>query len=154
MNSDQEKDVQAIRSLVARQFRSTSWEEGKTPDWAAFKKDFLPEAPLYASARPLRPQSIQQFVERMNGLVGTTLRSFDETVLGSRIHVFGNVAVAVIACENIENATETNRNVEIMLLVKDEGVWRIAAQAWDREDAANPVTSQLWEPESQADAAV
>ncbi|WP_370057535.1 hypothetical protein [Sinorhizobium fredii] len=77
--------------------------------------------------------------------MGKTLHSFEETVLGSRIHVFGNVAVAVIACENVENATETNRNVEMMLLVKDDGSWRIAAQAWDRQDASNPVTSELWE---------
>ncbi|ASY72589.1 nuclear transport factor 2 family protein [Sinorhizobium fredii] len=112
---------------------------------AAFEKDFLPEAALYASARPLRSQTTGQFIERMNGLVGKTLHSLEETILGSRIHVFGNVAVAVIACENVENATETNRNVEMMLLVKDDGSWRVAAQAWDRQDAANPVTSELWE---------
>lgn len=145
MESDRDKDVQAIRSLIARQFTNISWREGKAPDWAAFGKDFLPEASLYPSARPLRSQTIGQFIERMNGLVGKTLHSFEETVLGSRIHVFGNVAVAVIACENVENATETNRNVEMMLLVKDEGSWRVAAQAWDRQDAANPVTSDLWE---------
>ncbi|MEY9534974.1 hypothetical protein ABIA19_004827 [Sinorhizobium fredii] len=145
MESDRDKDVQAIRSLIARQFKSISWREGKTPDWAAFEKDFLPEAPLYASARPLRSQTTGQFIERMNGLVGKTLHSLEETILGSRIHVFGNVAVAMIACENVENATETNRNVEMMLLVKDDGSWRVAAQAWDRQDAANPVTSELWE---------
>ncbi|ACP22891.1 conserved hypothetical protein (plasmid) [Sinorhizobium fredii NGR234] len=150
MESDRDKDVQAIRSLVARQFNSISWREGETPDWAAFERDFLPDAALYASARPLRSQTTGQFIERMSGLVGKTLHSFEETVLGSRIHVFGNVAVAVIACENVENGMETNRNVEMMLLVKDEGVWRIAAQAWDRQDAANPVTSQVWEPEGRS----
>ena len=149
MKSDEDRDFRAIRSLIARQFKSMSWEEGQTPDWAAFKADFVSEAPLYASARPLQPQSMEQFAERMNHLVGTTLRSFDEAVLGSMVRVFGNVAVAVVACENIENATETNRNVEMMLLVKDRGVWRMAAQAWDKESDSNPVTSELWKSESQ-----
>jgi hypothetical protein len=37
----------------------------------------------------------------MKGLAGTKLRSFSEEVLGTHIHVFGNVAVA--ACKITEN---------------------------------------------------
>jgi hypothetical protein len=58
--------------------------------------------------------------------------------------VVGNVASAAVACESIENTTETSRTVEMLLLVKDEGAWRIAAQAWDRESDLNPVTSEIW----------
>lgn len=143
MENDETPDVQAIRALIDRQFKSLSWTVGERPDLGAFKADFVPGAPLYASARPVRPQSVDQFAERMDGLVGTTLNSFDETVLGGMVRIHGNVAVAVVACANVENASETNRNVEMMLLVKDEGVWRIAAQAWDKESDSNPVTDQF-----------
>lgn len=79
----------------------------------------------------------------MKSLVGTTLRSFEETVLGSEVHVFGNVAVAVAACEMVENGAEVHRAVEMMLLVKDEGMWRIVSQAWDKESPSNPIPARL-----------
>ena len=79
----------------------------------------------------------------MSGLVGTALRSFDERVLGSTIQIFGNVAVAAVGCENVENDSQTNRVVEMMLLVKDEGGWKIAAQAWDKASDALPVPPHL-----------
>lgn len=136
-------DVQAIRALIARQFASMSWGEGGSPDLAAFESDFLADAQLFSSARPVQAQSVSRFCERMRGLAGNSLLSFDETILGSVINVFGNIAIAAVACENVENGTETNRNVEMMLLAKDGGVWRIAAQAWDRESASNPIPTEL-----------
>ena len=47
--------------------------------------------------------------------------------------MFGNVAVAVAGCEITENDASVNRGVEMMILVKDAGTRRIAAQAWDTE---------------------
>jgi len=143
MKSADDDDVRAIRALIARQFGSMSWIADGAPDLAAFEADFLAEAPLYASARPVQAQSVGQFTDRMRGLAADGLRSFDETVLGSIVHVFGNVAIAAVACENVENGAETNRNVEMMLLVRDGGAWRIAAQAWDRETASNPIPAEF-----------
>jgi hypothetical protein len=37
------------------------------------------------------------------------------------------VAVAVAACEMTENDTRVNRGVEMMLLIKDGGEWKIVA---------------------------
>jgi len=145
MQSSIDADVHEIRELIARQFRSMSWAEGSAPDWTSFNQDFLPGALLYPAARPAKPQTLSQFAERMSSLVGSTLHSFDETVLGSTVRVYGNVAVAAVACENRENTSSVNRNVEMMLLVKTDGNWRIAAQAWDREDAANPLTPAVWQ---------
>ena len=126
---EHESDVRAIEALVARQFTSLSWAPDRTAAWDDFTGDFFPDAALYPSARPARRQTVDAFVERMKGLVGTTLRSFDETVLGTEVRVFGNVAVALAACEMVENGSEVKRGVEMMLLVKDEGAWRIVAQA-------------------------
>ena len=81
----------------------------------------------------------------MKHLCGSTLQSFDERMLGLIVHVFGNIAIAMAAAEMVENETESSRNIEMMLLVKTDGVWRIAAQAWDRVSASTPIPEELRE---------
>lgn len=142
MTDDDNGDAE-IRELVARQFASMSWPPGGGPDWISFRDDFLPDAKLYASRRPVEPHSLDQFIRRMDGLVGTRLASFSEKVLATKIVSFGNVAVAVVTCENTENATDIDRNVEMMLLVRAEGRWKIAAQAWDKETLDRPIPASL-----------
>ena len=87
--------------------------------------------------------TVDAFVERMRGLAGGTLARFDERVAGCEIRVFGAVAVASVACEAVENGTERTANVEMMLLVKDDGRWRIVAQAWDRATKDRPLPDDL-----------
>ncbi len=145
---DHEDDVQAIKAVIARQLASLSWTAGQPGDWAGFAADFLPDATLYPAARPATSQSVPDFVTRMQHLSESALTSFKETLLGSEIHVFGKVAVAVAACEMTENERETNRSVEMMLLVKNAGDgpdsgWRIVAQAWDKASDANPIPHYL-----------
>ncbi len=136
-------DVRAIEALIARQFASLGWAPGAPADWKAFAADFLPGAPLYPAARPVKRQTAEAFVERMKGLAGTKLRSFRERVLGTEVRVFGDVAVALAACEITENEAEVSRGVEMLLLVKDDGAWRIVSQAWDTESPTNPMPLHL-----------
>jgi hypothetical protein len=136
-------DEADIRALVARQFSSMSWALGEQPDWQTFCGDFLPDARLFPSARPVEARTVDQFVGRMSGLLGSSLKTFQEDVVGTRIIVFGNVAVASVVCENTENGTERNRNVEMLLLVKTAGRWKIAAQAWDKESSLHPIAPTL-----------
>jgi hypothetical protein len=140
---DHRDDVQAIEAVIARQFASLSWTPGTSADWDGFAADFLPEASLYPAARPAKRQTVEGFIERMKGLEGTQLRSFEEAVLGTEIHVFGNVAVALAVCEMTENGTEVNRSVEMLLLIKNAGVWQIVSQAWDRESPSQPIPVRL-----------
>lgn len=140
---DHESDIRAIEDLIARQFRSLSWAPGQPGDWDGFAADFFPGAPLYSGARPAKAQSVEAFVDRMKGLAGTTMTSLLETPRGAHIRVFGNVAVAFAVCELLENETETTRNVEALLLIKDGGAWRIAAQAWDTETGGKPIPADL-----------
>ena len=144
MNAEDDSgDIRAIEAVIARQFGAMNWSPEAPPDWAAFAVDFFPGAALFPAARPATPQTVEAFVERMGELAGSRLRSFAQRVLGTEIQVFGNVAVAMGACENVENETEVVRGVEAFLLVKDDGVWRIASQAWDTESASNPVPDRL-----------
>lgn len=126
-------DLRAIEAIVERQFQSLTWVEGGGAAWEAFLGDFLDGASLYPAARPVRRQTAREFVERMQALSRRTLRAFAERLLGIEIRVFGNIAVAIAACEITENGSTVTRGVEALLLTKDAGAWRIASQAWDTE---------------------
>ena len=140
-------DEAAIRKIIAQQFGSLNWRPGTSGAWAAFMADFLPGAPLYAAAHPVKSQTAEAFVERMKGLAESKLRSFAEAVLGVEVRIFGNVAVAVAGCEITENDADVMRGVEMMLLVKDAGLWRITAQAWDTEGESKRLPAELLAPE-------
>ncbi len=84
-----------------------------------------------------------EFVRRMQGLAGASLESFREETLGTHVRVFGNVAVALAASEHVENEAETSRVVEAILLIKEDGRWRIAAQAWDNAGPGRPLPGDL-----------
>ena len=140
---DQGGNIRAIETLIARQFHSLSWSVEKQSDWASFEQGFFPGASLYAAARPAQSQAVAAFIERIKTLSRTSLRSFEQSVLGTEVHVFGNVAVALGVCRNIENRTVDVRGVEAFLLIKEEGAWRIVSQAWDTEGEATNIPDYL-----------
>ena len=140
---DENDDARAIRTLIGAHFLGLRWTPTTRPDWAAFTADFLLDASLFPAARPVRRQTLDAFITRMNGLAQGTLRSFEETTLGMQILFFGNVAVVLAASEMAENGTEVNQDVSGYLLVKDDGKWRIAAHAWDHASEQRSVPEQL-----------
>lgn len=140
---DENDDARAIRTLIGAHFRGLRWSPTTRPDWGAFTADFLPDASLFPAARPVRRQTLDAFITRMNGLAQGTLRSFEETTLGMQILVFGNVAIVLAASEMVENSTAVNHDVSGYLLLKDEGKWRIAAHAWDHASEQSPVPENL-----------
>lgn len=140
---DNASDIQSIQALIRRQFASMTWSTGHGPDVHSFEDDFVSGASLYPSARPVKVQSIAEFGERISKLSQTSLRSFHERAIGTKVQIFGNVAVAAVACENTENESNVSRNVEMMLLVKDGGCWKIAAQGWDGETADRKIPSDF-----------
>lgn len=140
---DESDDVQAVKTLVGAHFQGLHWTPTKRADWTTFAADFLPDASLFPAARPVRKQTLDAFITRMNGLAQGTLRSFEETTIGMQILVFGNVAVALGASEMVENGVEVNHDVSGFLLVKDGGKWRIAAHAWDHASDEMPVPGHL-----------
>ncbi|MEW6641999.1 MAG: nuclear transport factor 2 family protein [Pseudomonadota bacterium] len=141
-----EDDVQAIAAVIARQFASLSWTEGRGGNWDAFAADFLPGAVLIAAARPAAVQTVDTFVARMQKLAAGDLCALRESVLGQHIRVFGNIAIAAVGCGMVENDAAHSQSVETMLLVKTGGVWRIAAQAWDKASDAQPLPDDLTNP--------
>ncbi len=125
-------DREEIAALIARQFRALCWNEETPPDTAALTGAYLPEAQLFASARPARAQSAQDFAARMTGLRDNGhIPVFEEKGRGLHIWVAGNVAVAMAGCEMHENRTEVSEDISAFLLVRDPDGWAIAAQAWD-----------------------
>lgn len=136
-------DIAQIEAIIRRQFGSLNWAPQRSAGWEDFVRDFAVGAALYPAARPARSQSVDAFVARMKDLSQTTLRSFREQMLSAQIRVFGNVAVAAAACEITENDDQVTRGVEMMLLVKNTGAWRIVAQAWDTAKNGDPIPADM-----------
>lgn len=142
----EDADIAAIRQLM-RQELSVSWSRGEEANWSAFADAFLPNAALFPAARPVQPQTLGQFLDRMKRLQAEgKLAAFKVTPLGCNVRVFGNVAVAFAACELLENGATVNREVNATVLVRENGAWRIAAQAWDVESGANRIPACLNQP--------
>lgn len=133
MSGEETDDHRAIEAIIGRQFGSLNWQPGTSGDWAAFAGDFHPDALLFPAARPAKAQTVADFIDRMKQLAGGPLQTFGERMLGTQIQVFGKIAIALAGCEINENGEKVTRGVEALLLVKDEGVWRIVAQNWDTE---------------------
>jgi len=136
-------ETAAIRELIGRQFVGLSWTPEQPADWHGVSSDFLPDAKLFPSIRPVVGSTVAEFVDRMQRLATSTLTSLEEEALGVHIVQFGNVAVATAGCRVIENDGATEESAEMFLLVKSDGAWRIAAQAWDKATAANPLPPLL-----------
>jgi ketosteroid isomerase-like protein len=142
----EDADVSAIRQVM-RQELSLVWSSDEDADWKAFADTFIPEAALFPAARPVRTQTLDHFIDRMKRLrADGTLMAFKVTPLGCDVRVFGNVAVAFAACELLENGTTINREVNATILVRENGGWRIAAQAWDVETDAQKIADDLIKP--------
>jgi len=142
-NRGSNDDEKAIRTLIGAHFQGLKWTPTTQADWSAFAADFLPDASLFPAARPARAKTLDEFIERMNGVAQGALRTFEERTLGMQILAFGNVAVVLSASEMMENEAEVNHDVHGYLLLKDEGEWRIAAHAWDQASEQMPVPEHL-----------
>jgi len=138
-----EADHRAIRLLIERQFSSLSWNVDRAPDWDGFSADFLPGAQLFPAARPVLPLSVPDFVARMKTASASTMPVFEESLLGAEIRLYGKVAVALAVCQQREQDASPERAVEALLLLKENGVWRIAAQGWDKEGDGAPIPEAL-----------
>lgn len=139
-------DVAAIKQLM-RQELSLSWSTGQSADWEAFAGTFLPSAALFPAARPTKPQTLDQFLDRMKRLQAEgKLASFKVSPLGCDVRVFGNVAVAFAACELLENESTITHEVNATVLVRESGGWRIAAQAWDVDSGGRSLPEELIQP--------
>lgn len=136
--------VSAIQRVMERQFGSLAWSREKEADWNGFAETFLPGATLFPAARPVKLQTVDEFMERMKRLRAEgKLVTFEETPLGCEVRVFGNVAVAFAACEMLENGSTVTRDVSATILVRENGHWRIAAQAWDIENEDRKIPAHL-----------
>ncbi len=142
-NRSDSGDEGAIRTLIGAHFEGLRWTPTTRPDWATFSADFLPDASLFPAARPARAKTLDEFIERMNGVAEGSLRTFEEHTRGMQVLVFGNVAVVMAASEMLENRTDVNHDVSGYLLVKDAGEWRIAAHAWDQASEVMAVPEHL-----------
>ena len=90
----------------------------------------------------MQSQTVAEFVERMQGVSLGDLKSFEQSMIGAEVHVFGKIAIAFGVCRNLENGVSEVRGVEAYLLVMEDQGWRIAAQDWDTEPEGKTIPQQ------------
>ncbi len=137
-------DERALRALAAAGLDAISWREGQAPDWQRFFGPYVDGAVLCPSARPAVTTTPDAFRARMEAQrTSNALRSLEERPLGTSVQVFGNVATVLSAFEMRANGGAPARGVNAYLCVKDDGLWKIVAVAWDNESAAAKLPSDL-----------
>ncbi len=137
--TEQAIDIQAIKAVIERQFASVSWNSFKQPNWEGFNAVFHPNATLFSADQLDQAQTPQDFTTRLQSQSKTTRRTFQETALKIDVKVSGNIASAVVDCENIANGLDIHRTIEMLLLVKNATGWQIVSQAWDVARPVEPV---------------
>ena len=65
-------DEAVIRTLIGAHFQGLKWTPASQADWSTFAADFLPDASLFPAARPARPKTLDEFIERMNSVANTS----------------------------------------------------------------------------------
>lgn len=142
-----EADERTVHVLIVAQFVALRWSSDTTPDFSSLLAGFIEGGRMYPVQRPLLEQTPAAFCARRDALrQSCTLATFEERVLGVRISVFGNLAIALAGCEMTENGNLTTRDVSGFLCLKDAGEWRIAAQAWDLERDGLSLSAALTSP--------
>ena len=128
-------DIGEIRALIEAQFASLNWSEDHRADWHGLATVFRDDATLIPAARPAQRRTVAEFRDRLEQLEQDgTLRTFSERMTQISVQVAGTVAVAMAGCAMTENGTTITNDVSAFLLVKEDGAWRIANQAWDLVD--------------------
>ncbi len=139
-----EDDVKAIQALIADGFDAISWSPETPPDWGRFFGPYLPGAQMVPSARPPAFTDPDTFRARMTGQRdGGDMVDFEEEMLGCDVRVFGNIAVATAAFKARINKSGEGQGVNMYLLVKDEGTWKVASVAWDNASDTQPIPADL-----------
>lgn len=131
-------DIQAIKALIERQFSSASWNSFKQADWDGFESVFHPDATLFSADQLDAAQTANDFVMRLQNQSKTTRRAFQETALKIDVSVSGNIASAIVDCENVANGVDIHRTIEMLLLVKNATGWQIVSQVWDAARLVEP----------------
>ena len=113
-------------------------------DWARFRALCRPDARfLLATRRPDGAPALQTWDVEAFVAEGTTqfaARGLWEYELASRVEIYGCVAHVFSAYASHLDARDTPvvaRGINSIQLVEEEGRWRIAHLAWDRERAGS-----------------
>lgn len=133
------QDLDAIETRICEQFDALNWSPNSRLDKRLFTSGFMPESQLVPAKRPAAFCSVPEFLNRMQSLQDEgALTHFSERGTLLMIRIVGNIAVALAGCEMTENLSEVTRDVSAFLLIKSDGRWQIAAQAWDLVDTFPP----------------
>jgi len=133
-------DQAAIDALVAAMFDLFTNADGRQPRVAAARELFLPNSTIIKNG-PAGPEvfSLERFIEtRTTILSDGSLTGFREQELQASTEIEGDNAERVCTYSKsgvLNGSPFTTRGVKVMRLNRTPAGWRLAALAWDDEQA-------------------
>jgi hypothetical protein len=140
-NKLSQTDIEEIGAVCPRLYEAVGWDDGKTPDWEAFRACCHPGAILVPmGSGAAAPIPLETFIagmeqQRTSGAV----TDLSEIEIGRAVQGYANLANVRSTFVARINGSE-RRGVTFAHLVRDGGRWVIIAVAWEneREDDALP----------------
>lgn len=137
-------DVKAINTVIDGLFEAISWTPDRPADWQALAQSFHDDAVMIPSARPIATVDVRTFSDRMQAQRDSgALTSFEERVLHNTVHVMGNAASVANVYEGVANGGAPFRGVNMLLLSKEDGRWKVVAMTWAQETDDAPLPAAL-----------
>ena len=149
-----EPDYESIAGLITGLYESVSFDPGETPDWNLVRSFFLPEAVVVFAARGSRPTQVMD----LDGFIADFVtfyddadiatRGFWETVAGTEVVLYGNIAHAFVVFEprrGPERDGPTTPGIDSLELVQHDGRWWVAAITTQFSSQALPIPARFLE---------
>ena len=134
------RDEKEISDLIVEMYAAMTFAEGQTPTWDGFRSAFRDGGTCVPAGRPAVTKPVAEFLAGMTQAVeARQLTSLDESQIGLRAMVFGNVAVAMSVFSAEVNGGTAGHGVNAFLLVRNEGRWAVQGVAWDNAGPGSPV---------------
>ena len=128
-------DELQIRELIHRQCGDISCAVDTPLDWLTCSRDFFDGALVFQAHRPVDAIPVEHLSTRMGELRDCTDAAHRrERVTHVEVLIFERVAVALAGCQLLDDERDVTCDVNAFLLIKDQGRWLIASQAWAESD--------------------
>lgn len=137
-------DIEEIGAVCPRLYQAVGWDDGKAPDWDAFRACCHPDILLVpmgsGAATPIR---LEDFVAGMEGQRSSgAVQSLSEVETGRKVEGYGNFASVRSRFLATINGV-ARRGITFAHLVRDQGRWVIVATGWENEREDEPLPAEF-----------
>jgi hypothetical protein len=146
--SEYDKDVQSIDSIIEALYASISGEKGEERDWERFRNLFIPEAKLMPTGvnrqgvAGYSAWAVEDYIPRVEK--SFLENGFIETEVTKEVQRFRNVAHVFSTYESrrTKEGAIIARGINSIQLFYDNNRWWVVSVFWASENADNPIPAK------------